>query len=167
MTKSRKLPGSGGSPAPASRHGEAALHGELDFARRGPARRGGARVRHVRFDRRAGCGSAVLWRGFSAAGQLSALAMLKQTIDSGYCSFPAAKSDPMFASLLETPQIAAAERERLVCQDRFQKARGRGVILSERRPHRPFPGSRVLIIEPESDVVVEAGSKICRSRPSR
>lgn len=58
------------------------------------------------------------------AGQRqAALDMLKRTIDGGYCSFPAAKADPMFSSLRDTPRFAAVEAAGMACQDRFQKER--------------------------------------------
>jgi serine/threonine protein kinase len=53
----------------------------------------------------------------------AALPMLKRAVDGGYCSFPAAKSDPMFSSLRNTPQFAAIETAGMACQDRFQKQR--------------------------------------------
>lgn len=53
----------------------------------------------------------------------AALAMLKRSIDGGYCSFPAAKSDPMFLILRDTPQFASVEAAGMTCQGRFQKER--------------------------------------------
>jgi len=53
----------------------------------------------------------------------AALDMLNRTIDGGYCSFPAAKSDPMFSTLRDTPQFAAIESAGMACQSRFQKER--------------------------------------------
>jgi TolB-like protein len=58
------------------------------------------------------------------AGQKqAALAMLKQTIDGGYCSFPAAKSDPMFRSVRTAPEFASLESAGVACRNRFQEAR--------------------------------------------
>ena len=58
------------------------------------------------------------------AGQTRpALAMLKQTIARGYCSFPAAKSDPMFQSVRPAPEFAALESAGTACRNQFQKDR--------------------------------------------
>lgn len=58
------------------------------------------------------------------AGQTAAaLEMLKRTIDGGYCSFPAAKSDPMLSSLRATPQFPTIEAAGMACQNRFRRER--------------------------------------------
>lgn len=54
----------------------------------------------------------------------AALEMLKQTIDGGYCSFPAAESDPMFTNVRAARRYAAIERSGMACLDQFLKERG-------------------------------------------
>ncbi len=58
------------------------------------------------------------------AGQTdAALDMLQRTVDGGYCSFPAAATDPMFAGVRAAPRFAAIAAAGATCQERFQKER--------------------------------------------
>jgi serine/threonine-protein kinase len=53
----------------------------------------------------------------------AALDMLQRAIDGGYCSFPAARTDPMFSTVFEAPRFAAIAAAGTACQDRFLKER--------------------------------------------
>jgi serine/threonine protein kinase/tetratricopeptide (TPR) repeat protein len=56
----------------------------------------------------------------SYAGQTdAALQMLKQTVDGGYCSYPAIDSDPMFASLRSRPEFQSIRSAAIECQSAF------------------------------------------------
>lgn len=54
----------------------------------------------------------------------AALAMLKATIDGGYCSFPAANSDPLFEGIRAAPEFAYIESAGVACRSRFIQERG-------------------------------------------
>jgi serine/threonine protein kinase/TolB-like protein len=53
----------------------------------------------------------------------AALDMLQHAVDGGYCSFPAAKTDPMLSTVVTEPRFAAIEAAGTACRDRFLKER--------------------------------------------
>ncbi|HEV2688187.1 MAG TPA: hypothetical protein VGV35_06525, partial [Bryobacteraceae bacterium] len=58
------------------------------------------------------------------AGQTSAaLAMLKRTVQGGYCSYPAMDSDPLFGKLRSRPEFAEVRSAAITCQKDFVAAR--------------------------------------------
>jgi serine/threonine protein kinase/tetratricopeptide (TPR) repeat protein len=54
----------------------------------------------------------------------AALRMLKETIQGGYCSYPAIDSDPLFASLREKREFAGIRSAAIACQNDFVAQRG-------------------------------------------
>jgi serine/threonine protein kinase/tetratricopeptide (TPR) repeat protein len=54
----------------------------------------------------------------------AALAMLKQTIQRGYCTYPAIESDPMFTSLRGKPAFHEIRSAAMACQNEFLAQRG-------------------------------------------
>jgi hypothetical protein len=54
----------------------------------------------------------------------AALRMLKETIQGGYCSYPAMDSDPSFASLREKREFAEVRSAGIACQNDFVAQRG-------------------------------------------
>ena len=54
----------------------------------------------------------------------AALAMLRRTIEGGYCSYPAIDSDPFFASLRGKPEFKEIRPAALQCQNTFLAQRG-------------------------------------------
>jgi serine/threonine protein kinase len=56
----------------------------------------------------------------SYAGQTeAALAMLKRTVDEGYCSYPGMDSDPLLANLRSQPEFAEIRAAGMRCQNKF------------------------------------------------
>jgi len=69
------------------------------------------------------------------AGQRdAALDMLQRAIDGGYCSFPAARTDPMFSTVFGAPRFTAIAAAGTACQDRFLQER----TVVPRKARSPF-----------------------------
>ncbi len=49
----------------------------------------------------------------------AALAMLKRTIEGGYCAYPGIDSDPMFAGVRARPEFAQVRSAGMACQNQF------------------------------------------------